>query len=94
MIELALEINRLQFEIGELFVDIKNNIKTDKYDEFKKSKKYWNQLIENLYENYLSEDDIDKEGYINKLSLFDILILILKKTKKCYSYDEELKYLK
>jgi hypothetical protein len=93
MIEIALQINKLQYEIGELFKDIKQNIKTDKTDEYKKNKKLWYEIIDSLYENYIPKTDDDKETYIDKNELFDKLILILKKQKKSYIYDEELKYL-
>lgn len=94
MVELALEINRLQFEIGELFTNIKTNIKTDKYDEYKKNKKYWHNFIDSMYDIYMSKEDESKEGYIDKSELFDKLLIILRKQKKCYMYDEELKYIK
>ena len=46
LIDCALGINELQFEVSEIFQILKKNIDSDKYDEYKKHKRNFYGMIE------------------------------------------------
>jgi hypothetical protein len=84
LINLGLEINRLQFEISELFHLFKKDITDIEYERYKTEKRNYYKLIEVLNSIYKGE---------NKLDIFDILIKIIKKEKRVYECDLELENL-
>ncbi len=85
MIDCALEINELQFEVSELFKSLKINIDETIHEEYKKHKRAFYRLIDFFYNNYKGEE---------KVEIFDILIDMLDKEKKVYELDEEIKNIK
>lgn len=84
LINLGLEINRLQFEISELFHLFKKDLTDVEYERYKTEKRNYHKIIEVLYSIYKGE---------NKLDIFDILVKILKKEKRVYECDTELENL-
>ena len=81
LINLGLEISRLQFEISELFHLLKKDITDIEYERYKIEKRSYYKLIEVLHSIYKGS---------NKLDMFDILIKIIKKEKRVYECDSEL----
>jgi hypothetical protein len=80
MIFLGIEISRLQFEINELFQNIKEDLNEDAYIIYKNEKKAFLNSISTFYNLYKYDKD----------DLFDILLNIIRKQKKIYQYDYEL----
>jgi hypothetical protein len=85
LIECALGINELQFDVAELFKTLKTNIDNTKYEEYKKHKRAFYAMIDFFYTNYTGEERID---------IFDLLIEMLEKEKGVYELDEEIKNIK
>jgi len=81
LINLGIEISRLQFEISELFHLLKKDITDVEYERYKTEKRSYYKLIEVLHSIYKGP---------NKLDIFDILIKIIKKEKRVYECDAEL----
>ena len=81
LINLGLEISRLQFEISELFHLLKKDLTDVEYERYKTEKRSYYKLIEVLHSIYKGP---------NKLDIFDILIKIIKKEKRVYECDSEL----
>ena len=82
LVECALMINQLQFEVSELFLTIKNNLPEDKIEEYKKQKRNLYKMIDVFYNNFKGED---------KFEVFDIITEIVEKERKVYELDEEIK---
>jgi hypothetical protein len=81
LIELGLEINRLQFEISEHFHQIKKELLDGDYERYKIEKRNFYKMIDVLYNIYQGKD---------KFEIFNILITILSKQKKVFEYDHEI----
>jgi len=81
LINLGLEISRLQFEISELFHLLKKDLTDVEYERYKAEKRAYYKIIEVLHSIYKGP---------NKLDIFDILIKIIKKEKRVYECDSEL----
>ena len=86
LIDCALEQNQLQFEISELFKNIKRSVREESYEDYKKYKRSFYTLIDGMYK--IVEEPIEK------IDMFDILIDVIEKQKKVYQIDEEIKNLK
>lgn len=82
LVECALMINQLQFEVAELFQTIKKNLSEDKIEEYKKQKRNLYKMIDMFYNNFKGED---------KFEIFDIIVEIVEKERKVYELDEEIK---
>jgi hypothetical protein len=82
LVECALMINQLQFEVSELFLNIKKNLPEDKIDEYKKQKRNLYKMLDIFYNNFQGED---------KFEIFDTIIEIVEKERKVYELDEEIK---
>lgn len=78
IINLGLEINRLQFEVSELFHVIKKDLNENEYERYKMEKRNFHKMVNVFYDIFKNE---------NKLEVFNILIKILKKQKKIFDYD-------
>lgn len=100
MIDLALEVNQLQFECSELFHTFKECISNDDtYNEYKKHKRNFYSMIRFFYELYIPKEedcsdttDVDDTHHnVTKDKVFLILISALRKQRRIYKLDEELK---
>ena len=99
MIDLALEVNQLQFECSELFHSFKDCTSSDEtYNEYKKHKRNFYAMIRFFYELYIPKEeeysdttDIDTTQNNTKDKVFLILISALRKQRRIYKLDEELK---
>lgn len=102
MVDIALEMNELHFECSELFKVIKKglggHLSENEYIEYKKHKRNFYSLITHFYSNFtntnslisdISEDEVEED--LNKMIIFDVLIKLLKRQKRIYKLDEELK---
>jgi hypothetical protein len=85
MIECALEINELQFEVAEIFKTIKTNIDESKYEEYKKYKRSFYAMLDFFYHSYNGEEKTD---------VFDLISDMVDKEKRVYELDEEIKNIK
>ena len=86
LIDCALEQNQLQFEIAELFKQIKEFAGDESYEEYKKYKRNFYTIVDGLYKII--------EEPSSKIEMFDVLNEIIEKHKKVYELDEEIKNLK
>lgn len=85
LINNALILSQLQYETSELFHELKGgNLSEDKYKEYKKHKRNFYAAIDSFYRIYDGGD---------KLYIFDILVQILRKQRRVYKLDEEIKEL-
>jgi len=87
IIEMALEINQLQFEIHEHFCKIKEYIlkddnREDKYEKYKNFKRDFLKIIDTTYK-YIDEE--------YKRKYFDELFDIIEKQSILYELDENIK---
>ena len=87
IIEMALEINQLQFEIHEHFCKIKEYIlkddnKEEKYEKYKNFKRDFLKIIDTTYK-YIDEE--------YKRKYFDELFDIIEKQSILYELDENIK---
>jgi hypothetical protein len=82
MVDIALEINQLQFDCAETFHPLKEGLKEDseEYKQYKRHKNNFYAFISYFYEN-------------GKKSVFDVLSLATRLQKKIYTLDEEMKEL-
>ncbi len=81
MINNALIISQLQYETSELFHELKEEIDEEKYNDYKKQKRNFYAMIDTFYNLYQGD----------KLYIFDILISILRKQRRVYKLDQEIK---
>ncbi len=102
MVDIALEMNELHFECSEIFHIIKKGLgaplSEKEYQEYKKHKRNFYSIITFFYENFKNthtpeevestDDDANTSG---KMTVFDVLIKVLKMQKRIYKLDEELK---
>ena len=100
MIDLALEVNQLQFECSELFHTFKDCTSSDEtYNEYKKHKRNFYAMIRFFYDIYTPKEedcsdttDLDDTHHnVTKDKVFLILISALRKQRRIYKLDEELK---
>ena len=91
LIDCALEQNQLQFEISEMFKQIKEYIGEEDYEEYKKYKRSYYTMIDGLYKMIASDTVLENHG--QRMEMFDVLSDILEKHKKVYELDEEIKNL-
>jgi len=82
LVKYALQINELQYETSELFLELKKGVGEKNYAEYKKHKRNFYAMIEIFYKIYEEED---------KLYIFDILIEALRKQRRVYKLDDCLK---
>jgi len=109
LIDCALEQNKLQFEIAELFKSIKSQINDENIEEYKKYKRNFYTIIDGFCKIISTGTPIatgvPSQGRVlgassarnspaTKLDMFDTLIEILEKQKKVYELDDEIKNLK
>lgn len=81
IINLGLEISRLQFEVSELFHVIKRDLTENEYERYKMEKRSFHKMVNVFYDIFKHE---------NKLEVFNILIKILKKQKKIFDFDNQI----
>lgn len=81
IINLGLEISRLQFEVSELFHVIKRDLTENEYERYKMEKRSFHKMVNVFYDIFKHED---------KLEVFNILIKILKKQKKIFDFDNQI----
>lgn len=82
IVDLALQQNELQFEIHEIFNDIKQNLQDNNIDLYKQHKREFLKAIDGFY-------NIVNDEYKNRL--FDTLIEIVEKESNVYEVDEKIK---
>jgi len=81
IINLGLDISRLQFEVSELFHLIKRDLTENEYERYKMEKRNFYKTVNVFYDIFKNED---------RLEVFNILIKILKKQKKIFDYDNQI----
>ena len=82
MVDVALEINQLQFDCSEVFHPLKEGLKEDseEYRQYKRHKNNFYAFISYFYEH-------------GKKEVFDLLLNATRLQKKIYTLDEEMKEL-
>jgi hypothetical protein len=106
MIECALEINELQFEVSEIFKTLKSCINKNKHEDYKKYKRNFYAMLDFFYHNYRphgsnsdegrdpSKGDLGSCNEEEKIDVFDLISEIVDKEKRVYELDEEIKNIK
>jgi hypothetical protein len=82
IVDLALQQNELQFEIHEIFNDIKQNLQDNNVDLYKQYKREFLKAIDGFY--HIVNDEY-------KSRLFDTLLDIVDKESTVYEVDEKIK---
>ena len=83
MVDIALEMNQLHFDCGEVFHPIKEGLSEHEYEVYKKHKRNFYAMISFFY-NVKRED---------RHEVFDILNKAINMQRDIYTLDEELKEL-